>query len=159
MDSEVFIFDEAQSADGRFIDNEIETWKQIDLRSAQYHEEWKKYYDLDRKRKRLVFLYKLQNNPNSIDWSHWMGWTDPIGSEAESESFKKTIPEFEELTAELDSQMKLIKTLRNQLKRRNSFYEKNTDIFNKLEGILTDELMASQKRMDIARKTQHALGP
>lgn len=69
MDSEVFIFDEAQSADGRFIDNEIETWKQIDLRSAQYHEEWKKYYDLDRKRKRLVFLYKLQNNPNSIVWA------------------------------------------------------------------------------------------
>jgi len=158
-DSEIVIYDEAQNVISKFEDNEIAAWKQIDLESAHYHEEWKKLYNIDRKRKRLVFMYKLQNSPNSIDWSHWMGWTNPIDSTEESESFKKIIPEFAELSAEFDAQKKRIKTLHNQLKRRNSFYEENISTFNRLEGILTGEILALQKRIDKVREAQHALRP
>src|SRR3954453_22945623 len=85
MDSEMVIFDEAQSAMSRFEDNEIKAWKQIDPQTAAFHEEWKKLNEMTRKRNRLVFLYKLQNNPNSIHWDSWKGWLRPIESSADAE--------------------------------------------------------------------------
>ena len=60
-DSEIVIFDEAQSAFSRFEDNEINAWKQIDVEIAAFHEDWKKLDSLSRKRNRLIFLHKLQN--------------------------------------------------------------------------------------------------
>jgi hypothetical protein len=154
IDSEIVIFDEAQSAFSRFDDNEIKAWKQIDLSIAAFHEEWKKLNQLSRKRNRLIFLYKLQNEPNKIHWDSWKGWLRPIESATDAETFKKTIPEFREITAAFDKQKQMITAQSDLLVKRNTIYGKNKDIFTKLENTLSDELLALEKRMDKVRKSQ-----
>ncbi len=152
-DSEIAIFDEAQSALSRFEDREIEAWKKIDPQTAKFHEQWKKLNELSRKRNRLVFLYKLQNKPDSIHWDNWKGWLRPIESSAEAESDKKTIPGFAEITDDFERQKKLLTSRSDLLERRNSFYGKNKEVFKKLEEDLTGELSALEKRMDAVRKS------
>lgn len=154
MDSEIVIFDEGQSAFSRFENNEIEAWKQIDLQTAAFHEEWKKLNYLSRKRNRLVFLYKLQNEPDKIHWDSWKGWLRPIETSTDAESYKETIPEFREITAAFEKQKKALTARDDLLTRRKTFYEKNKDIFKKLEGTLSEELLALEKRMDKVRKSQ-----
>jgi len=56
VDSELALFDEAQSADMKFTERENEAWKRIDLQSAQYHLEWRKVYD------RRNELYEVNKN-------------------------------------------------------------------------------------------------
>lgn len=153
MDSEIVIFDEAQSAFSRYEDNEIEAWKQIDLQTAAFHEEWKKLNYLSRKRNRLIFLYKLKNEPNKIHWDNWKGWLRPIESSKDSEAFKKIIPEFREITSSFEKQKNILTGRNDLLIRRKTFYDKNKDIFNKLEKTLSEELIALEKRMDKVRKS------
>jgi hypothetical protein len=153
IDSEIVIFDEAQNAFSRFEDNEIKAWKQIDLSIAAFHEEWKKLNQLSRKRNRLIFLYKLQNEPNKIHWDSWKGWLRPIESATDAETYKKTIPEFREITAAFDKQKEML-ARNGLLVKRNAIYGKNKDIFTKLEKTLSDELLALEKRMDKVRKSQ-----
>lgn len=154
VDSEIVIFDEAQSALARFEDNEIEAWKQIDLQTAAFHEEWKKLNHLSRKRNRLVFLYKLQHEPDKIHWDSWKGWLRPIESSTESESYKETIPEFREITSAFEKQRKALTARNDLLVRRNTFYGKNKDVFLALEKTLSGELSALEKRMDNVRKSR-----
>ena len=153
-DSEIVIFDEAQSAFSRFEDNGIKAWKQIYAEIAAFHEEWKKLDSLSRKRNRLIFLHKLRNEPDKIHWNSWKGWLRPVESAADAESYKETMPEFREITAAFEKQ-KAVLTARNDLLiKRKSLYDKNKDIFKKLEETLSGELSALEKRMDNVR-TSH----
>jgi hypothetical protein len=154
IDSEIVIFDEAQSAFSRFEDSQIEAWRKIDYQTTVFHEDWKKLNQLSRKRNRLVFLYKLQNEPNKIHWDSWKGWTRPIESATDAETYKKTIPEFRELTAAFDKQKEMLTARNDLLVKRNTFYGKNKDIFDKLEKTLSEDLLALEKRMDKVRKSQ-----
>ena len=120
-DSEIVIFDEAQSAFVRFENNEIAAWKKIDSQTAAFHEEWQKLNILTRNRNRLVFLYKLQNEPNKIHWKSWKGWLRPVDSAAESDLYKKIIPEYKEITSVLDKQKEVLKDHNDLLERRNSY--------------------------------------
>lgn len=154
LDSEIVIFDEAQSAFSRFDANEVEAWKQIDSQTAAFHEEWSKLNTLSRTRNRIAFLYKLKNKPDAIHWDNWKGWLRPIESSADSESLKETIPEFKELTVAFEIRKKRFTEHNDLLVRRNSFYDKNKSIFTKLEGNLSDELLALEKRMNNVRKSR-----
>jgi len=154
MDSEIVIFDEAQSAFSRFEDSQIEAWKKIDFQTAVFHEEWKKLNYLSRKRNRLVFLYKLRNEPDKIHWNSWKGWLRPIESSTESETYKETIPEYKEITAAFEKQKAALTARNDLLVKRNTFYGQNKDIFEKLEKTLSEELLALEKRMDKVRKSK-----
>jgi hypothetical protein len=154
MDSEIVIFDEAQSAFSRFEDSQIEAWKKIDFQTAVFHEEWKKLNYLSRKRNRLVFLYKLQNEPDKIHWNSWKGWLRPIESSTESETYKETIPEYKEITAAFEKQKAALTARNDLLVKRNTFYGQNKDIFDKLEKTLSEELSALEKRMDKVRTSK-----
>ena len=154
MDSEIVIFDEAQSAFSRFEDSQIEAWKKIDFQTAVFHEEWKKLNYLSRKRNRLVFLYKLRNEPDKIHWDSWKGWLRPIESSTESETYKETIPEYKEITAAFEKQKAVLTARNDLLVKRNTFYGQNKDIFEKLEKTLSEELSALEKRMDKVRNSK-----
>jgi hypothetical protein len=154
MDSEIVIFDEAQSAFSRFEDSQIEAWKKIDFQTAVFHEEWKKLNYLSRKRNRLVFLYKLRNEPDKIHWNSWKGWLRPIESSTESETYKETIPEYKEITAAFEKQKAALTARNDLLVKRNTFYGQNKDIFDKLEKTLSEELSALEKRMDKVRTSK-----
>ncbi len=153
VDSEIAIFDEGQSALSKFEDNEIKAWKKIDPQTAEFHQQWKKLNELSRKRNRLVFLYKLQNKPDSIHWDTWKGWLRPIESSAEAETFKNKIPGYADVTADFEKQKKLLTARSDLLERRTALYRKNKYTFKKLEDGLSEELSALQKRMDAVRKT------
>lgn len=153
-DSEIVIFDEAQNAFARFEDSEIAAWKKIDSPTAAFHEEWQKINRLTRSRNRLVFLYKLQHEPNKIHWKSWKGWLRPVDSAAESNLYKKIIPEYKEITIALDKQREEFTAHNDLLVRRNSFYDKNKEVFTTLEKTLSDELSALEKRMDRVRESQ-----
>jgi hypothetical protein len=153
-DSEITIFDEAQNAFVKFEDSEIAAWKKIDSQTAAFHEEWQKLNNLTRKRNRLVFLYKLQNEPDKIHWKSWKGWLRPVDSAAESDLYKKIIPEYKEITSVLDKQKEVFTAHNDLLVRRNGFYDKNKEVFTQLEKTLSDELSALERRMDKVRESQ-----
>ncbi|HJV64509.1 MAG TPA: hypothetical protein VJ550_02120 [Geomonas sp.] len=153
MDSELALFDEAQHANERFEEREIEAWKQIDNQSAQYHQEWKKVYDIDWKRDRLIFIFKLENEPETIDWKN-LAWMHPTDSSEKTRNYRSTSQEYKELTAQMEKQISKIRTLKAQLKRRNELYEMNKDTFDKLESGLLSEQQSLQKRMDVLRRVQ-----
>jgi hypothetical protein len=157
-DSEIAIFDEAQRAYARFEDSEIAAWKKIDSQTAAFHEEWQKLNQFTRSRNRLVFLYKLQHEPNKIHWKSWKGWLRPVDSAEESDLYKKIIPEYKEITSVLDKQREVFTAHNDLLVRRNGFYDKNKEIFTKLEKTLSDELATLEKRMDKVRETQAQQG-
>lgn len=149
-DSKIALFDESQRADAKFSEKEIEAWTQIDLQSAQYHLEWEKVTAADRKRDRLIFVFKLENDPDTIHWQN-LAWIHPGDSSGKTKSYTNTSTEYKGLTAEIENQISRIKTLKDQQKRRNELYEVNKATFDRLEADLISEQLSLQKRMDTVR--------
>jgi len=133
-DSEIAVFDEAQSAFSRFEESEIAAWRRIDPQIAAFHEEWRKLNEFSRKRNRLVFLYKLRHKPDSIHWESWKGWLRPIESPADAESCKSTVPGFRDITAAFEKRKKLSTARNDLLVKRNALHDKNRDVSQNWRG-------------------------
>jgi len=142
-------YDRAQALFRASDQKEAELLKQYEPRIAEFSALFYLFQDANRKMQRYVFLKKLRENPESINWTRTWDWADgrDIGTK-EQEDLAAKDPAFRALREDFLAKKEALRRAKDLTKMRNSEYEKHAEIFYALEEKLLKDLEKLQAEVD-----------
>jgi hypothetical protein len=158
-DWRVDAFSKAQEVTREFEKKEADLMIKLSPETRAFFDLWLPVQDARRKIEGLAFRWHLLHDPVSISWENPFLWTQGIQS---SEDEKRLAAgDFAFSAAYKDYSTKRARLLPHKelFKLRNTAYQKDRKVFQKLETDLHAQLDILQKQVDKNKKSDHALEP
>lgn len=127
---------------------EAERIIKIEPKTADFYSVFLPVMDADRKMKRYAFMRRLEQEPNSINWSDISDWSGRSLPTDKAEKLASVDPNFRQLYENFKALKAVWRGAKHLTKLRNAVFEEHQQEFDKTDELLMKEEKALQEEVN-----------